>query len=273
MIACTLLIDDFNGVREGFRKSYGFSFLIEHDLTSEVDKKENKPQSSGETLRILFDCGRHPKDMMYNLQNYGLNPQDIDLVILSHNHYDHTDGISPILKNNPKIPVLLNKDWNKPHSFKGLQIPKKNRILAPGAINLFDLRSQIGQNASLIPGKKESLKNFYLTHTYYSSDYSGIYEHALIMNLKNEIVLVTGCCHPGLTKFLGDLEYFKIENSKPLQIIGGFHNFRFTAQASEEIHPKLKAIYPCHCTGNYTIYKEQFREKCHLLEVGQILRF
>ncbi len=246
MLKLTLLLDDFNGKKRGFRKSYGFSLLIELKRPDQQEKV------------ILFDCGTKPDDMYHNLQAYGRKAEDLDAIILSHNHYDHTDGIFPLIERNPNLPVFVHKDWNKPHSFKGKHIPESNLKII-----------KKGRNVS------EVSKSLFLTNSFYSSDYSGIYEHAIILLWDEKVILITGCCHPGLITFLNDFGNIGLKNkdSNPIQIMGGFHGFKFSTQEAKKIDARLEAIYPCHCTSHYTRFKKQFRNKCSHLKIGQTLDF
>jgi len=59
------------------RTSYGFSVLIEMQRRS-----------------VLFDTGTRPDDLLANLHAYGKDARDLDAVILSHDHFDHTDGLA-----------------------------------------------------------------------------------------------------------------------------------------------------------------------------------
>ena len=59
---------------EGFGE-WGFAALVE------VDGR-----------RILFDTGAHEDTVQRNLRELKLDLSDVELVILSHNHADHTTG-------------------------------------------------------------------------------------------------------------------------------------------------------------------------------------
>ena len=68
-ILSTMLAD------EGFGE-WGFAALVE------VDGR-----------RILFDTGAHDDTVQRNLKAMGLDLSDVELVVLSHNHDDHTAGL------------------------------------------------------------------------------------------------------------------------------------------------------------------------------------
>lgn len=81
------------GAKAPFRGEHGLSVLIETG-----------------TNNILFDAG--PSDVVaYNLGLLGFHPRDLDAIILSHGHYDHTGGLPTILMMAGKtLPVFSHPD-------------------------------------------------------------------------------------------------------------------------------------------------------------------
>lgn len=232
MVRLTVVCDDFSGAEQGFRTSYGFALLIElPDRT------------------LLFDTGTDPGDLLHNLRAHGADPRQLDAVILSHNHYDHTDGLAGILDRNPRIPVYVHRDWDRPHSFKGFTVPEANRVTVDGGRAYPELASGL-----------------YLTSSTHSGDYGGIYEHACVITTGSNDIMITGCCHPGLEVFLderaGDL---------PLTIIGGLHGFRFGDRQAGSVGRALRQIVCCHCTANHDLFRAQFGDRCLRVAVGRPL--
>jgi len=60
------------------------SFICEHGFSALVES---------EGKRILIDTGSVGIAVTHNLKLLGINPEDIDIIFLSHGHYDHTGGI------------------------------------------------------------------------------------------------------------------------------------------------------------------------------------
>lgn len=85
------------GAKVPFRGEHGLSVLVETG-----------------TNRILFDAG--PSDIVvYNLGLLGIHPRDLDAIVLSHGHYDHTGGLPSLLTMAAKkIPVFSHPDIFKP---------------------------------------------------------------------------------------------------------------------------------------------------------------
>jgi 7,8-dihydropterin-6-yl-methyl-4-(beta-D-ribofuranosyl)aminobenzene 5'-phosphate synthase len=224
---------------EGFVLSYGFAALIE------INGK-----------KILFDAGTNINPLMKNLRTYGASASELDAVILSHNHYDHTDGLPGILKENREISVYIHKDWDKPASFKGFQVPVRNRVEVQSAEQI-----------------KELSPDIFLTKSFYSPDYGGVYEHACYIKADGSYILLCGCCHPGLNRFLQERETLGIPENSNLNILGGMHGFKFSTQEAKKIVPVLNSIILFHCTMNTKTYREQFGELCQLGIVGKVMNF
>jgi 7,8-dihydropterin-6-yl-methyl-4-(beta-D-ribofuranosyl)aminobenzene 5'-phosphate synthase len=64
------------------------------------------------SLRYLFDVGASGR-WLINAGNLGLNVEDIDALILSHGHADHTGGLSSFLLQNSKAQVFASEKIHK----------------------------------------------------------------------------------------------------------------------------------------------------------------
>jgi len=238
-VKITVLVDDFNGVAPGYVKDFGFAALIE--------KEDNK---------ILFDTGTNSEVLSHNLNNYGLSPKSLDAIILSHNHYDHTNGINSILSKNEDIPIYVHKFWSKPVRFRGTNLPEFNLMVNDKAREC-----------------KELTNGIFLTNTHSSGDYGGIYEHACYVQIDSSYILICGCCHPGLKKFLSDRSDLEIPYDASLHFIGGMHSFRFDDKEAKELNHYVRSIKLCHCTQNYETFFRQFPNRCQKAILGKTIPY
>jgi len=85
-----------NQANAGLKSGWGFSCLIE---TQE---------------KILFDTGDSGEKLIYNMKHLGIRPENVDKVVISHNHFDHTGGLKEFLRLNNKPEVLHPKSFSKP---------------------------------------------------------------------------------------------------------------------------------------------------------------
>ncbi|MEA1964365.1 MAG: MBL fold metallo-hydrolase, partial [Candidatus Aerophobetes bacterium] len=97
------LLEDYAGYETSFYAQHGISFLID---------VKNKSLSK----RILFDVGQSATPILHNMELLGINPNTIDMIFLSHCHYDHTGGLVEILKSVKEgVPIVAHPDIFRPH--------------------------------------------------------------------------------------------------------------------------------------------------------------
>lgn len=60
-------------------------------------------------FRVLFDAGLTPDGLVINMRRLGLDPRDVDVVVLSHGHFDHTTGLDGFIRavGRANLPVLI----------------------------------------------------------------------------------------------------------------------------------------------------------------------
>ena len=80
-----------------FKTGFGFSCIV---------KLKNKT--------ILFDTGGDSPTLLSNMETAGIKPAQIDIVFLSHSHFDHTGGLSGFLEKNPNVTVYKPTSFSKP---------------------------------------------------------------------------------------------------------------------------------------------------------------
>jgi 7,8-dihydropterin-6-yl-methyl-4-(beta-D-ribofuranosyl)aminobenzene 5'-phosphate synthase len=238
-VKVTVIYDDLDGAEIGFVKSFGFAALIEIE-----DKK------------ILFDAGTKEDVLKTNLSAIKVAPSQIDAVILSHNHYDHANGLSAITRENLSVPVYVHKYWENPVRHIGDPVPQNNMRMIQEGRRLEELDALI-----------------YVTNCYQSQDYGGIYEQACYIDAGDSLILICGCSHPGLNVFLDDRAKLGISIKKPLHIMGGFHGFKFSDERVKQLNPFIRSIIIFHCTRNTKTFQVQFQDKCSIGIIGKAYYF
>jgi len=184
-----------NEARRGFQRGWGFSCIVDDDL--------------------LFDTGANLEVLLYNMNKIGINLEEIERIVFSHEHGDHIGGYG-IIENLGNVEVYVLKSFSKHFKKRISSLP--NVVL------------------------KEITKIEGITDKIYTTGELGFFikEQSLIIKTENGVTLLTGCSHPGLDKIIR-LSSAKI--NKVSSVIGGFHGFsRF------EILKDLDLIVPCHCT-------------------------
>jgi len=219
---------------EGLKSGWGYSILIE-----------------GLEKAILFDTGANPDIFESNLKSMGINPKKIDLLVLSHEHGDHTAGIPAFVKMQKDIPVIIPGSFSE--SFKKKMV-------------------ESGLEPLLV---KEPAK--ICTNLYSSGEFSGpIPEQALILNTKQGLVVMTGCSHPGIVEMLKEIK--STFNKDIYMVFGGFHLLQKSDNEMNKIIDDMKAlgVVKCgatHCTGEKQtqMIREAFGANFFELGAGNII--
>lgn len=205
------VVYDNNTYRESLQTDWGFSCFIQ-----------------GLEKSILFDTGSNGNILFENMEKLGIQPRDIDLVFLSHNHQDHTGGLSTLLQFNPKIEVWLPKFF--PQDFKEQILTASTSLVE-------------------VEGHQEICDGAFTTGVIEG----WIKEQSLVLDSKQGLIVVTGCAHPRLINILPKVRDMFGDNIH--LVLGGFHLAGFQKDEIQEVIDMLNAlkiqkIGPCHCTGD-----------------------
>lgn len=215
--------------KQGTIADWGFSVLI-----------------VGLEKEVLFDTGTKSEIFESNLHILGIDPSGINMLVLSHEHEDHTGGISSLAKVKICIPVLM------PYSFSA---DFKQRMVS------------LGLKPVMIEAPSMICSNLYTSGEF---NYQ-IPEEALVMDTKKGLVVLTGCAHPGIISML-----MKIKNDfgkNIYMVCGGFHLMDKSDEEIKTIISEMKklGVVKCgatHCTGDRQImlFKDAFNE--NYVELG-----
>jgi 7,8-dihydropterin-6-yl-methyl-4-(beta-D-ribofuranosyl)aminobenzene 5'-phosphate synthase len=214
---------------------WGYSILIE-----------------GLDQEILFDTGTKPEIFENNFKKMGIDAGKIDMLVISHEHYDHIGGIPAFVKMKTDIPVLI------PYSFS----EKFKRDMTAYSLQPVLVRE---------PAK-------ICEHLYTSGVFDfEIAEQALVLNTKKGLVVMTGCSHPGIIEMLKKI---RSDFRKDIYMVfGGFHLMQKSDSEMEALISEMRAIgvVKCgatHCTGDRQIemFRNSFGENYFEMGVGNIVR-
>jgi len=215
--------------------------------------------------RILFDLGMTslPYD---NAQKLGIDLSNINAIVVSHGHLDHTWGLDFLLRKyslSPQIKFICHPDTlrEKMYDKESIGMNKKETFLKkrfqliqtikPYWINKRTVflgqiaRTNTFENKEPL-GKQRNIKGF-------EDDYL-LDDSALVYDGDNGMVIITGCSHSGICNII---EYSKhvLGKKKIKAVIGGFHMQNeemnnITKKTIEYIRRQnIGIMYPCHCTN------------------------
>lgn len=214
--------------------------------------------------KILFDAG--PEGVIINnSEQLGIDLSTADAIVLSHGHYDHTEGLEYILDAASRAKIYIHPDaMIKRYSMstgspREIGIPEKVK-------NMIGLRKPVWTETPCEIFPDVMVTGAVPRHTTFE-DVGGRFfldkdcstpdmirdDQSLFIKTDKGLVIVAGCAHSGI---VNTLEYIRklTDNAKVHAIIGGMHLLNANP---ERLHETMKAlervnfdlIAPMHCTG------------------------
>ncbi|MBK9272333.1 MAG: MBL fold metallo-hydrolase [Saprospiraceae bacterium] len=277
----------FRSIREGeiinLYDAFGKDSLLSKDFGFSCITKYK-----GKTL--LFDAGSNADIFKSNVQKIGIDLSKVDLVVVSHGHFDHLNGLDYLLKINPNVKIYFPYDifWGAPVPFDATGLEPEVKDSLPQYMKYFDGGSTkfsinqsgrfwnsniefIKQSCEILPGVKLIATNSSLMG-YFScypgkSFVEGHFEHpsdnckninlpelSLSLSGRNGQTLLVGCSHTGVVDIVRQTMLFSSEKIDLLY--GGFHMIPFNReQILKSIQVlkeeiKIARVAPAHCTGH-----------------------
>jgi len=202
----------------------------------------------GKEKTLLFDTGGNGKILLSNMEKLKIKPEEIDLVVLSHIHGDHTGGLEEFLKKNNQVEVYLPQSF--PSGFK------KGIKKAGARYAEVEKPTEICQDV-FSTGEMGTL----------------IKEQSLIIKTEKGLVVITGCAHPGIVEIVRKAKELRKEDV--YLVMGGFHLLSTSKQGIEKIVSEfkkmgVKKVSPCHCSGELCqeIFEQNYKKDYVRLGVG-----
>ena len=234
-----LVVIDNNPYKEGLDTAWGFSCLV---------------RGTGKT--ILFDTGPWDNHLLGNMRKMNITPKEVDVVVLSHIHKDHTGGLQGFLKENPDVTIYMPKSF--PPDFKGQATSSGAKVVEVG----------------------EPLK--ICDRVYSTGEMEGFAtEQSLVIHTDKGGIVITGCAHPGIVDILRKSKGMIKDDL--ILAMGGFHLKRspLGEPSSSELEGIVSSIKdlgvryagPAHCAGNEAmeLFKKAYQEQYLNVGVGRVI--
>lgn len=229
-------------------------------------------------FRVLFDAGLTPDGLVINMRRLGLDPRDVDVVVLSHGHFDHTTGLDGFIRavGRANLPVLIHPHfWNR----RRLALPGRDPYVLPTPSRRaledagFDIierpePSFLLGRALLVTGEVERTTGFEQGFPVHEAHGNGHWQpdplilddQALIANVRGKgLVVLTGCGHAGVVNIVRYARRLTGVHHVHA-VLGGFHLtgplsapiIPATVSALQELAPDW--IVPAHCSGWHAMH-------------------
>ena len=248
------------GVPDALIAEPGFSALV-------------RIEKAGRKRTLLFDTGVSPNGMVENMRRLAIDPADIEVIVLSHGHWDHVTGMEGLVR-------VLGSTQPAGHDPSGVLEPPADQlsraataefpVTSRGALEEMGFTiveerqpSFLLDGAVLITGEVDRETPFEtgfaghqaLREDGWQPDPLILDDQALVLSLADRgLVVLSGCGHAGI---VNTVQYARrlTGQDKVGAIVGGFHLsgpmfepiIGPTVEALAELSPSL--LVPAHCTG------------------------
>jgi 7,8-dihydropterin-6-yl-methyl-4-(beta-D-ribofuranosyl)aminobenzene 5'-phosphate synthase len=210
-VTLTILFDN-ERFDERLRADWGFACLIQ-----------------GLEKTILFDTGAGSA-LVYNMRTLGVEPEIVDVVVLSHAHGDHVGGLQAFLDEKSDLAVYL------PRSFPATI---KRQV------------TQAGARPVEVSDPIEICARAWTTGVLGGR----IQEQSLVVETAQGAVVITGCAHPGIVHIVRQAQRLAPSSVHSVHLaIGGFHLDRSAEHEIVDLIEELQRlgverVAPTHCSG------------------------
>jgi 7,8-dihydropterin-6-yl-methyl-4-(beta-D-ribofuranosyl)aminobenzene 5'-phosphate synthase len=227
------VVYDNNAYAHGLTTDWGFAAVVAHgDHT------------------LLFDTGGQGAILLRNMNALGIDPQEVEHVVLSHAHGDHSGGLHDLLATGIRPVVHVPPSFSQ--SFKA---------------QVSDLTTVV----ETAPGM-EVMESVFVTGELPGS----VPEQALVLQTERGLVIITGCAHPGVDRIVARAQ--ELFDEQIYLLLGGFH---LRSAGSREIARILGAlrqmgvrkVAPCHCTGEHAtvLFNKEYGGDTIQAGVGRVI--
>jgi 7,8-dihydropterin-6-yl-methyl-4-(beta-D-ribofuranosyl)aminobenzene 5'-phosphate synthase len=232
MITIQVVFDNYY-FGSGLSTDWGFSAFISYQ-----DKN------------VLFDTGANGSILINNMTLMNIDPSQVQNVVLSHQHGDHTNGLRAILSSGAEPKVYLLPSFTA--SFKSAYQDEVEVIeVSPGEQITDRIRS--------------------------TGEISGsVHEQAILIETAKGLVVITGCAHPGVVRMVEGAK--EVLDKDVYLVMGGFHlggasEYQVNQIIEDLIDLDVQHIAPCHCTGDNSIniFKRGFGDQFIKVGAGAVI--
>lgn len=138
--------------------------------------------------KILFDTGANSDILLGNMKKLNIDPEPVDMVFISHSHWDHIGGLLSFFKINPAK----------------LYIPYSCQEV-PGSKELIRVKGPVAIHENI-----------------FSTGELKEQEQSLVIRYNMGVIVIAGCSHPGVREILQAASRY----GRVVTLIGGLHGFK-----------------------------------------------
>lgn len=272
-IEMLILVEEYAGFTR-LLGEHGFSVLVSLHYENEV-------------YRVLFDAGGSGRALIENARDLKVDLKDVNVVVLSHRHYDHTSGLPKLVEtlrgkpliahpaitrpcfyfsdNSIRLNVGLPVDARKALNEFGLLMVKKPLEVAPSVWFLGEIER--------FHNNSYAIKNFKTVVDGEIVEDSIPDDSGLAIKLGSYVVVLAGCSHSGIVNIVKQAK--SVTGASKAIVVGGLHLINIDDSSLDDVINKLvsegvEEVYVGHCTGlkGEAELLRKFKGKMHKLHSG-----
>ncbi|MCI8609057.1 MAG: MBL fold metallo-hydrolase [Firmicutes bacterium] len=273
-----------------------------------VDNKTENPRCMAEWglsiliesrgKKILMDTGASPL-FAENAKAMGVDLSEVDALVISHGHYDHTEGAPAFIELNEKAPIYLHE------KALGLTFGETGGIIdeedcgirwSREFLEQMDFRLALTQgmqaitdNITLIGNIPDfdgypSTERFWRAVTDDNGERRYVqdrmeHEQFLVVEEEKGLYIFSGCSHRGVVPTIKYTQQL-FPGKRIAGLIAGMHLYPVSpakrAEIVEEIaRLDMDCVFPVHCTGMEAIlkFKMLLKDKCIVASAGDVYEY
>ncbi|NIR48202.1 MBL fold metallo-hydrolase [candidate division KSB1 bacterium] len=202
---------------------------------------------------VLFNTGRQSDVLLNNMRALGIDPLEIESVLISNVHQDHLGGLTGFLECNPSVTVYVPESAPKELTANIEKAGAKSPIRVSSPMELCPDLFTLGE-----------LKSFFD-------------EQVLAIQTSPGLILVTGCARPGIKSIWQQARSLFPDESIYL-VLGGFHlgrlkDLEIAKTVDDFLKLEIKKVAPCHCSGQDArrFFEKAYGENFIRIGVGSVV--
>lgn len=228
----------------------------------------------GEKHSLVFDTGRIKSGLLYNIKALKLDLSQLECIILSHGHHDHTCAtVELIRKSKRKVKVVVHPSIFYPRfvmekgkrRYHGIPRGERKEDILKADAQLIETTQPVeilpgvltsGEIKRVMPFERITWKHMAIVDGKQVKE-TVPEDQALFINVeKRGILVISGCAHAGIINTLQCAS--EVTETKLYGFIGGTHLITPKEARLRETLKKLKEfdlqlVSPAHCTGHKSI--------------------
>ena len=230
---------------------------------------------------ILFDSGSSD-NFARNARVLGIDLARVDMAVLSHGHFDHSNGFGAFMALNDHAPIYAHEGFDGEY-FKGNDeyIGIAPELKGNDRFEAVDGIRELGEGLKLLSYDSVTALHPIVSEDMLVKDGDEMkpdvfaHEHYLLVCEGDVRLLVTGCSHKGIANIM---HWAKTE--QVTHVIGGFHlmgvqpgDYAKLDALADELLGYDAMYYTGHCTGieQYAYLKSRMGDRVSYMGTGQTL--